>query len=254
MKPSLFLLLGGTLLAGGAASAYTLQGFKASPAVEIKIPASPDSLSKENPFSPEKLLQMRKAIRQGEFAQDWTTLTPDTAGRMTLSSAAEMPKLSTVTTRIRAQHFAKGKLVLNTPAMADLMVNGKSMAQKTTADSLATDLTAHLNLDPEADYEIQINFLTLPDAKSAPDFKLEFVPEKEYENVAIQSGMEMERRLAPVDIIKGERARSVSLSPDGKYLLTTFSTTLSADDNYRRATLTETATGRVVSEDIGVSV
>ena len=253
MKPSLFLLLGGTLLAGGAASAYTLQGFKASPAVEIKIPASPDSLSKENPFSPEKLLQMRKAIRQGEFAQDWTTLTPDTAGRMTLSSAAEMPKLSTVTTRIRAQHFAKGKLVLNTPAMADLMVNGKSMAQKTTADSLATDLTAHLNLDPEADYEIQINFLTLPDAKSAPDFKLEFVPEKEYENVAIQSGMEMERRLAPVDIIKGERARSVSLSPDGKYLLTTFSTTLSADDNYRRATLTETATGRVVSEDINPS-
>lgn len=252
MKPYLFALLTSALI-GGMASAYTVTGFHALPKVDLNIPVTPDSISRENPFSPDKLLELKGAIRKGEFGQDYTTLIPDSAGRYTLISAQKSPALSSVVSRLRAERFCKGKLILNTNALADLFVNGQSVAKKTTTDSLPSDLSASLDLNPEMDYDIQINFLTLPDDKGTPDFQLEFVPEKEFEDVSLLSGMEGKKRFAPVNTMTGDRVRLVSLSPDGKYLLTSYSETFSATETNRRATVTETATGKVISEDVNPS-
>lgn len=249
MKPYLIAFTSVALL-GGMASAYTLTGFKSAPAVELNIPAAPDSLNRENPFSNDKLLDMRGALNPADFAQDWTTILPDTAGRITLTKADGKPRLFTLSTRLRADKFCKGKLVLNTPAIADLIVNGESVAKKSSADSLPTDLTSSLDLSPEADYTVQVNLLSVADDKGTPDFKLEFVPDKEFEDVTLISGSEMKKRFAPVNTMTGERVNSVLLSPDGKYLLTKYSQTFSAHETVHRATLSETATGKILSENI----
>ena len=247
------LLLSSVLFLGGAAYAYTLTGFKSAPAVDLNIPAVPDSLTKENPFSLAKLLEMRGAVNPDEFDQDWTTILPDTAGRIALNKAGERPRLFTLTTRLRADKFCKGTLLLNTPAIADLMVNGRSVAKKSESDSTASDISSPLELTPETDYTIQINLLSAADDKANPDFKLEFEPDKEFEDVTFISGTEGKKRFTPLTTMIGERVSGVSLSPDGKYLITKYSRTVSATESYRRATLSETATGKVLNEDLETS-
>lgn len=245
-----FLAFSSAILIGGMASAYTLSEYKAAPAVALHIPALPDSTAKENPFSKEKLLEMRGAVDPAEFAQDWTTILPDTAGHVVVRKAEKKPLLYSFTTRLRADRFCKGKLQMNTPVIADLLVNGKSVARKSETDSVATDISSPLSLNPEADYEIQVNLISVADDKVTPDFKLEFIPDQEYKNVTINSGASIKKRFSQLHPMIGERVNGLSLSPDGKYLITRYTRTYSAEETHRRATLTETATGRVLSETL----
>lgn len=241
-------------LIAAAAGAYTITEFKGAPAVSLHVPVKPDSTLKENAFKSEDLLGARGAVTGAELPQvGWTTVETDTAGRVKLVGSKIAPTLSTYTTRLRSREYAKGNLVINTPGMAEVYANGKSVIKKTSSDSLPTDGSAQLELAPEADTEITVNILTFPDDKGTPEFKLEFVPEKEFENVELVSGPEIKRRLAPVNTMTGERVSRVSVSPDGKYFVTVYSQVFSAIERRSRATLTETATGRVLSENIDAS-
>lgn len=249
----LFAFAAGILLCSGAASAYTLTKFRSLPAVDLNIPLTPDSLQKENPFSNSQLLDARIPLSLREQTADYTTMTTDTAGRLTLLKASNRPQIHTFSTRLRAQRFAKGKLVLNSTSMGDVLVNGESVARKESADSLPADASGNITLNPEADYEIQVNIVSMPDDKSAPDFKVEFIPEKEFEDVAINDGPEIGRRFSTRATMTGLRVSSTSISPDGKYLLTKYSEIFSAKESERYATLQETATGRIITENISSS-
>ncbi|MDE5807292.1 MAG: hypothetical protein K2H76_04185, partial [Muribaculaceae bacterium] len=252
MKPYHIAFISSALL-GGVASAYTIKDFKSAPPVDLNIPAIPDSVTKENPFSSDKLLDMRGPLDPAEFSQDWTTILHDTAGRISLNKGGNKPRLYTLSTRLRADRFCKGTIILNTPAIADLLVNGKSVTKKATADSLPIDISAPLELNPEADYTLQVNILSASNDAADPDLKLEFIPDKEFENVNLFSGPEMKKRFAPVNTMTGERVNGVYLSPDGKYLLTKYSQTISASETHKRATLSETATGKILSETVDPS-
>lgn len=249
--PSLSLALGGILLSAGFTSAYTLTRFKAATPVKLHIPALPDSTQKENPFSNDKLLDARGRIFSDQLA-DWTTMTTDTAGNLTLVSDKNNPMLHTFTTRLRASRFTKGKLALKSTSMADVLVNGVSTVKKTTSDSLSTEASSSLDLNPEADYEIQVNLVSLPDDKSAPEFSLEFTPDKEYEDIALFSGPDIRKRFSLLATMTGERVYNTSLSPDGRYLLTKYFETFDKETTNYHAVLSETATGKVLSEDVSV--
>lgn len=238
------------VMAGGVASAYTVSGFKAAQTADVHIPVAPDSIMKENAFTADKLLDARRAFESYEIGQDWTTMEPDTAGRISLVRGSEVPKIHSFRTRIRADRFAKGKLVLNTAGIADLLVNGSSVAKKSEADSLPSDISSPLDLNPEADYEIQVNLLTLSDDKGVADFKLEYIPEEKYDSVTFRSGADLKRRVSALTTMTGERVNGVSVSPDGKYLLLRTSETVSANDTFRKALILETATGQVISENV----
>ncbi len=251
LRPSLILALGGIIASAGAASAYTFTKYKAAAPVKLHIPALPDSTQKENPFSNDKLLDARGRMMINQLA-DWTTMTTDTAGRITLAEDNKTPVLHTFTTRLRAARYAKGQLSLNSTSIADVLVNGKSAIRKTNSDSVASNASSPITLAPEADYDIQINLVSLPDDKSAPDFKLEFTPDKDFENIEIFSGPELSKRFSVKSTMTGERVYSTLLSPDGRYLLTKYSETFSAKKSAYRAVLSETATGKILSEDVSV--
>lgn len=251
MSKNIFPVLAtGLLLCSGIASAYTLTKFKSAPAVRLNVPVTPDSLQKENGFANDQLLGARVPLSLREQTADWTTMTTDTAGRLTLVKAEDRPELHTFSTRLRAARFAKGKLILNSTSMGDVLLNGNSVAKKTASDSLPADASGSVTLNPEADHEIQVNIVSMPDDKSAPDFKLEFVPDKEFEDVALADGPEIGRRFSTRLTMTGERVYGTSISPDGKYLLTKYSETFSASDKNYRATLQEIATGKIITEDI----
>lgn len=249
-KPLFPALAAGLLLCSGVASAYTLTKFKSAPTAQLNIPVAPDSVQKENAFSNAQLLNARMPISLKEQLANWTTITTDTAGRVKLNKAQEMPELHTFSTRLRASRFSKGKLILNSSSMGEVFVNGTSVTKKANADSIPSDVSGSLSLNPEADYEIQVNIVSMPDDKSAPDFKLEFIPDKEFENVDLADGSDIGRRFSTRLTMTGERVSSTSISPDGKYIITKYYETFSATETSYRATLQETATGKIITEDL----
>ena len=255
MKPinALPLLVGGALLAGTlAGAAFTFNEYKASPVARLHMPATPDSVEKENPFAPEKFLGARKWIPNNPAVAGWTTMVPDTAGRLVLAGSKEAPQLQTFSTRMRAERFAKGKLVLNSTARGSVKVNGIEKVSKASADSLPSDAEGTVELLPEQDYDITVDILSMPDDKSAPDFKLEFVPDADFKDIAVKASPTMKERVSPMTTILGERVYATSMSPDGKYLVTKTRETFGEDNTEYRATLTETATGKVISQDINI--
>ena len=242
-------LAGSILLAmAGAASAYTVTGFRVTPPVSLVIPAVPDSLQKENPFDKKSLLDSRSVNALKNLAQDWTTILPDTAGHFHIS--AKGPALSSAKSRIRANRFAKGKLVLHSSGMADLLVNGTSLAKKSTSDSIPTEVSGAIELLPEAVYDITVNLLSLPDDKGAGEFMVEFVPDEKFKDVTLESGPAIPERFTPLHTMIGERVSSVSLSPDGKYLLTFYAETLSASKTLRHCVLSEPASGKILNSNL----
>lgn len=250
-KSVLAMTLAGFMTAG--ASAYVIGGFKGSAPVTLHQPQKPDSVQKENPFSADKLLKSRHFATQWPETAGWTTMVPDTAGNLVLVDSKNAPQLRTFASHLRAERFAKGKLKLVSSPRADVILNGDVKISKTTADSVPGEQSADIELLPQQDYSLIVNVLTMPDDPGKPEFRLEFVPDKDFESVKVSSGADMDRRVSPLSTMQGERVSSMALSPDGKYLLTRYREVISAEESRKRVVMTETATGRTVSENIDFS-
>jgi dipeptidyl aminopeptidase/acylaminoacyl peptidase len=250
-KSVLAVALAGFMTAG--ASAYVIGGFKGSAPVQLHQPQKPDSVQKENPFSADKLLKSRHFATQWPETAGWTTMVPDTAGNLVLVDSKNAPQLRTFASHLRAERFAKGKLKLVSAPRADVILNGDVKISKTTADSVPGEETAGIELLPQQDYSLIVNVLTMPDDPGKPEFRLEFVPDKDFESVKVSSGADMDRRVSPLSTMQGERVSSMALSPDGKYLLTRYREVISAEESRKRVVMTETATGHTVSENIDFS-
>lgn len=235
------------------ASAYVIGGFKGSAPVTLHQPQKPDSVQKENPFSADKLLKSRRFATQWPETAGWTTMVPDTAGNLVPVDSKNAPQLRTFASHLRAERFAKGKLKLTSSPRADVILNGDVKISKTTADSVPGEQSADIELLPQQDYSLIVNVLTMPDDPGKPEFRLEFVPDKDFESVKVSSGADMDRRVSPLSTMQGERVSSMALSPDGKYLLTRYREVVSAEQSRQRVVMTETATGRTVSENIDFS-
>lgn len=250
-KSVLAVALAGFMTAG--ASAYVIGGFKGSAPVTLHQPHKPDSVQKENPFSADKLLKSRHFATQWPETAGWTTMVPDTAGNLVLVDSKNAPQLRTFASHLRAERFAKGKLKLVSSPRADVVLNGDIKISKTTADSVPGEQSADIELLPQQDYSLIVNVLTMPDDPGKPEFRLEFVPDKDFESVRVSSGADMDRRVSPLSTMQGERVSSMALSPDGKYLLTRYREVISAEESRKRVVMTETATDRTVSENIDFS-
>lgn len=250
-KSVLAMTLAGFMTAG--ASAYVIGGFKGSAPVTLHQPQKPDSVQKENPFSADKLLKSRHFATQWPETAGWTTMVLDTAGNLVLVDSKNAPQLRTFASHLRAERFAKGKLKLTSSTRADVILNGDVKISKTTADSVPGEQSADIELLPQQDYSLIVNVLTIPDDPGKPEFRLEFVPDKDFEAVKVSSGADLDRRVSPLSTMQGERVSSMALSPDGKYLLTRYREVISAEESRKRVVMTETATGRTVSENIDFS-
>lgn len=249
--PALGLLALGTVTAmSSLGKEVKFQSFRSAPRQSVTIPATPDSADNVKSFDKASLLESKKAA--GYFnrleTQDWTTLVPDSAGVYDIPSSTSERKgeITVLSSRIKSPRFAKGKLKASSSAMMEVFVDGKSKIKKTTSDSIPSEKSADIQLDPEATAEIEVHILALPDDKSAPKFSLSFIPDKEYENLEIAAGPDVERRFTINTTTLGGRLASTSVSPDGKYVMLRFSETYGEKDTRYWSELRETASGRVV--------
>lgn len=248
------LLASGALIGSSPAFAIFFKSFKSLPPVEIAIPATPDSAHNENSFNIKQLLDSRAPFRLQQMKQDWTTMTTDSAGKVALAEGSEMPKLHTLVSKIRAERFAKGKLKISSPAVASLMLDGKEITRIAKADSAATSREYAVELLPEKDYIVQLNLISTPDDKAQPSVGLEFIADKDFEDVTVLTGDDLPDRFNIKTMSDGPRVSSVSMSPDGKYMVLSYSDISSKKDTHTSRTLMETASGKILTEDLSGKV
>lgn len=251
MKKNL-ILLGLSLLAALAVRAQDrVSEYKVRPAVVVRTPIQRDSINfTGEKFTTDKLLKTDISL---DFdGRPCERLSADTAGYVRVAKADKDNLLYLFATNLRAERFMKGKLKICSPARFEVFVNGVSKQSKKTAeDSLSqvSPTVVSLRLEPEVDYEIVVKLLSTAADKAVPALKCEFEKNKEFAGVGYRLAPDLKRRFALHNTAFGSRVRSVSLSPDGKYLLTCYSDNYSLKRSRTRYELTELKTGRVILPD-----
>lgn len=100
-----------------------------------------------------------------------------------------------------------------------------------------------LTLEPRR-YEVVIKYLTAPDETN----HIPKVTFKTDSKAVVTATTDPEKRYTLSDVFDGTRIRSVSLSPNGKYLLTAYQTTYPGGDTESFQQVTDRATGQVLME------
>ena len=249
-NPALILSLSSALLIAGGASALTLRDFRQSPVNSIPLPTVPDSVNKENSFDVKSLLDSRSKRLDRSTLSKWAVVETDTAGRIRLAKAEKGATLTTFATRIRADRFAKGRLVLSSTGRATVRIDGKSVISKSVGDSLPTDNEASIELLPSRAYDITVDVLSSESDPVAPDFSLEFLPAEKFKDVAIESATDLKQKVQPVTALTGERAYRALLSDDGSYLFVVTGEQNSPTDRRTRTRVYETAGGKLLAQDL----
>lgn len=164
---------------------------------------------------------------------------------LSLNKATQSPSIQTLTTRIRPSAYAKGTLKAKCPARFELYVDGKKQGMNDKAAS-AGSVSASLSMEPYSDHEVAVRVLSLPSDTISPQVQLTWTPDDAFKEVAILSDATALRRFSLDDTAMGERVARQAISPDGKWLVTSFSNMYEPDKTLRRSTLTNLKTGREV--------
>ncbi len=246
------ILSGLFLMAGLAVRAQErVAEYKVRPAVAVRTPLQGDSINfKGERFTPADLLKTKISL---DFdAHPSERVSADTAGYVTVAKADKDHLVYLFSTHLRAERFLKGKLNVYSPVRFEVFVNGESRQSKDTAEDSLSQVrpsVVSLRMEPEADCVVVIKLLSSADDKMQPMLKCEFEKEKDFAEVVCRMAPDLQRRLSLFETNFGSRVRWVSLSPNGKYLLTCHSDNYAVKRSKTRCELTEVKTGRVILPD-----
>lgn len=220
--------------------------------VDLPLPAKADSATgPANDFKLTDLLSARRAARRAEAnAQDWTTILPAADSTLTLSRPDRGARLHTLFTRIRPERFVKGTVRLESNARANILLDGKQILTHESSDSLMTPATADISLKPEQTADIQVSILSLADDKEIPTIKVTFIPDDDFSDVVIWEGPTLQDRMRVETVSLGSRASSTQLSPDGNYIIISFTEMYDSEKRRSWAELRETASQKLIVPDL----
>ena len=241
------------LVAGTATQAQEkLTKFNVSNAITVRTPIMNDSINpKGEKHSMKALLQTPVSLTATRASG--TIQETDTAGTLSFVKAGKDNLLYVLEAPIRAERFMKGKLKVTSPVRWELFINGESkMVKEAAEDSLskAASREIALRLEPEMDYTITIKLLSTPEDKTEPTLKCELVKDEKFKDVACRFVPDQKKRFSLDNTVYGNRVTSVSISPDGKYLLTRYANNYSAKRSRSYNELTELKTGRVLLSNL----
>lgn len=249
-------LLAFAVCASATVSAPLTGKWSSSDPVAVRAPFMNDSVSPQgDTFKFSSLLSsgLRHKIGEG------TMLVPDTAGVIALSVPGSDGTLRVLQTRMRSSRFAKGTLKVTSPLAFKVTVDGSDLITKESVEkdsvTAASMASGTMRLEPEHDVTVAVRVLALAsDSVANPTVKVEFVPDETYSGVEIVSGADMKRRFALDDTEFGNRVSGMSMSPDGRYLITQYYNYHSRDRWRTYSTLTDLKTGKVINANLNWAV
>ncbi len=224
--------------------------------VTVRAPFMNDSIAPDG--SAYKTTAPLSAKLRGKMAEG-TLVEADSAGIITLTAPASQGTLQMLQSRLRAARFAKGTLKVTSQLPFKVTLDGGDIITKESVerDSVtpSSTATAQLRLEPEHDVLLGVKVLAYAsDSVANPTLKVEFVPDEKFADVEIFSGSELKRRFALDDSEYTNRVWRVSMSPDGRYLITNYHFNYGKDRARAYATLTDLKTGKVVNDNLNRDV
>lgn len=202
-------------------------------------------------------------------------LSSDISGYFTLSKAQRGARFHLLSFDLNVDRYAKTNVRISAPGMFEAYINDVKEATKTSVeDTLTSSKTVKMNFPSQpGTYSILIKYMSLSTNKSPEGLKITIEPEDKNSQVNYTFGEAGKRNVTIKDILEGKRVSGVSISPNGQYILLTYTTTkndgktftekelfsqrtsrriaLSADKNYRwmpasdRLYYTDDASGKV---------
>lgn len=221
-------------------------------AVRLRTPILTDSVNTEGTaFSASSVLKTEVPLIWSEKSSQAALC--DSEGWFGLEKADKDYLLYVAGTNIRSDLFLKGKLKITSPVRWQLYVNGELKHSKEQAEdslSLAVPAEVALSLEPQKDYVITLKVLSDARDKADPAVRCEFLKDSGYEQVTLWSGPDLKKRFALSNTVFGNRVSGVSVSPDGRFLLTFYRNSFSKDRQVNQVVLSELKTGKVLDRQL----
>jgi len=256
MNKALLTLMAAAAALSASASDFIVDSWRASAPITVRLPFMNDTINPSGEkYKPFNLLDSRtRRVVSGE------TVVADSAGVILLTaSPASNATIQLLQTSLRSERFAKGKLKVTSALPFKLLLNGAEIASKESAerDSLTDSSTASasLRLEPERDQELTLKLLALAsDSVTNPTVSVVFTPDEGFEEAKLVAGPDLLRRFNLDDSQYGNRVSGLRMSPDGKYIITSYYNYYSANSWRTYSTLSEVKTGKVINANLPGSV
>ena len=233
MKRNLLLLAAICSCYNLFAEEVIVKQFRYAGPYEVKKPFLKDSLDVNSKKFTEKEL-LKTAVPFSNVRQSTQLLEANADGESTLPAGNQSSYIGLASFYLNSDRYVKGTLQVKGPETYEVYVN--------TEKQTAPDGKVSLSLEPHR-YEIVIKYLAESD--KAGTLKVSFDTEKE---AVITATTDPEKRYTISDVFDGTRFRSVSLSPNGKYLLTSYQTTYPGGQTAYFQQITDKTNGQVLME------
>lgn len=233
MKRNLLLLAAICSCYNLFAEEVIVKQFRYAGPYEVKKPFLKDSLDvNSKKFTQKELL--KTAVPFSNVRQSTQLLEANADGESTLPAGNQSSYIGLASFYLNSDRYVKGTLQVKGPETYEVYVNNEKQT--------APDGKVSLSLEPHR-YEIVIKYLAESD--KAGTLKVSFDTEKE---AVITATTDPEKRYTISDVFDGTRFRSVSLSPNGKYLLTSYQTTYPGGQTAYFQQITDKTNGQVLIE------
>ncbi|WP_455638887.1 prolyl oligopeptidase family serine peptidase [Parabacteroides sp.] len=200
---------------------------------EVKKPFLNDSLDVNSKKFTEKEL-LNTAIPFNNIRQSAQMLDANANGEQTLPTSSLPYHIGLASFYLNSDRYVKGNLQVKGLDTYEVYVNNE---KQTPADGKIA-----LTLEPHR-YEIVIKYLSEKDKPGS--LKVTFDTEAE---AVVTATTSPEKRYTISEVFDGTRIRSVSLSPNGKYLLTSYQTTFPGGKTESFQQVTDRSSGQVLVE------
>lgn len=200
---------------------------------EVNKPFLTDSLDVNSKKFTEKEL-LKTAIPFGNIRQSGQTFDAATNGELSLPASANDYSVGLAAFYLNSDRYVKGTLHITGPETYEVYIDN----EKQTLSGNDISLT----LEPRR-YEVVIKYLS--EGNKPSSLKASFETNAE---ATITATTNPEKRYTLNDVFDGTRFSSVSLSPNGKYLLTTYRTTFRGGKTASYQQVTDRATGQLLLE------
>ncbi len=238
---------------------HTISELKASESLKLYIPATPDSIdASKNPFAKENFLKAVSPLNKEKIktqSANFTTIVPDTAGifHLTGSTRIENQKddkgitLYQFQTSLMPEGFFKGKVKIATEGAAKVYLDDKEIISKNSFDSIPTTSSAAISLNPFQNTRLSVNLLS-DWTTLAPTLKLEIVPDTDSDNTILHQSPDLKSHFNLNSLGGGERVSTLEISPDGKYLIMTYTNSVDGDKKQTYSDILAVDSGDIILE------
>ncbi|KKB58285.1 S9 family peptidase [Parabacteroides gordonii] len=233
MKRNMLLLAAICSCCNLFAEEVIVKQFRHAGPYEVKKPFLNDSLDVNSKKFTEKEL-LKTAIPFSNVRQSTQILEANANGEGLLPASSLPYQIGLASFYLNSDRYVKGNLQVKGPETYEVYINNE---KQTPADGKIA-----LTLEPHR-YEVVIKYLAGKD--KAGSLKVTFDTEAE---ATVTATTDPEKRYTISEVFDGTRFRSVSLSPNGKYLLTSYQTTFPGGETASYQQVTDKASGQVLVE------